>query len=93
MNQNYFQFNNKLYEQKAGIPMGSPTSGMMSNMVLQNMKSEHFHKITRKHKIRLLVRYVDNILVIYKSVKSNENDILNDQTAYVTKSNLLTKMI
>ena len=30
MNQNYFQFNNKSYEQQEGIPMGSPTSGIMS---------------------------------------------------------------
>ena len=30
MNQNYFQFNNKLYEQKEGIPMRSPISGIMS---------------------------------------------------------------
>ena len=34
--------------------------------------------ITRKHKIRLLARYVDDILVIYDSITSNENDILND---------------
>ena len=34
--------------------------------------------ITRKHKIRLLARYVDDILVINDSITSNENDILND---------------
>ena len=39
-------------------------------------KHEHFHNITRKHKIRLLTRYVDDILVIYDSITSNENDIL-----------------
>ena len=42
------------------------------------MENENFHKITRKHKIRLLARYVDDILVIYGSVTSNENDMLND---------------
>jgi hypothetical protein len=51
--------------------MGSPTSRIISEIFLQNMENEHFH-ITRKHKIRLLARYVDDILVIY------ENDILND---------------
>ena len=45
MNKNYFQFNNKL--------VGSPTSGIMSEIFLQNMKNEHF-QITRKHKTRLL---------------------------------------
>ena len=35
MNQNYFQFNNKLYEQKEGIPVGSPVLGNMSEDILQ----------------------------------------------------------
>ena len=42
MNQNYFQFNNKLYKQKEGIRMDSPTSGIMSEIFLQNMENEHF---------------------------------------------------
>jgi hypothetical protein len=42
------------------------------------MENEHFHNITIKHKIRLLSRYLDDILVIYDSVTSNENDTLND---------------
>ena len=52
-------------------------SGIMSEIFLQNMENEHFH-ITRKHKIRLLGQYVDDILVIYDSVTSNENYIPND---------------
>ena len=78
MNQNYFQFKNQLYEQKEGTPMGSPTSGIISEIQIQNMENEHFHNITRKNKIRLLDQYVDDILVIYDSITSNENDILND---------------
>ena len=58
--------------------MGSPTSGIMSEIFLQNTENEHFHNITRKRKIRLLVRYGDDILVIYDSVTSYENYILND---------------
>ena len=50
----------------------------MSVIFLQNMENEHYHNITRKHKIRLIARYVDDILVIYDSITSNENDILND---------------
>ena len=76
MNQNYLKFNKKLYEQKEGIPMGSPSSGIMSEIFLQNMKNEHFHNITRKYKIRLLAQYVNDSLVIYDSVTNTENDIL-----------------
>ena len=43
--------------------------GIMSEIFLQNMESEHFHNIIRKHKIRLLARYVDDILVIYDIIK------------------------
>ena len=50
----------------------------MSEIFLQNIENEHFHNFTRKHKIRLLARYLDDILVIYDSVTSNENYILND---------------
>ena len=49
----------------------------MSEIFSQNMKNEHFHKITRKNKIRLLARYVDDILLIYDSITNNENDFLN----------------
>jgi hypothetical protein len=58
--------------------MGSPTSGIMSKLFLQNTENEQFHQVTRKHKIRLLARYVDDILVIYGSVTSYENDVLKD---------------
>ena len=67
MNQNYFQFNNTLFEQKEGMPMGSPTSAIISEIFLQNMENKHFHNIIRKHKVSLLARYVDDILVIYDS--------------------------
>ena len=50
----------------------------MSEIFLQNMENEHFHNITRKHKISLLARYMDDILVIYDRVTSNEVDILNN---------------
>ena len=65
--------------------MGSPTSGIMSEMFLQNKENEHFHNITRKRKIRLLTRYVDDILVIYDSITSNENDIQNDLNSLHSK--------
>ena len=72
--------------------MDSPTSGIMSEIFLQNMENKNFHNIKRSNKIRLLARYVDDILVIYDSVTSNEYYILNDLNSIVTKSNLLTKM-
>ena len=72
--------------------MGSPTSGIMSEIFLQNMENKYFNNTTRQHKIRLLARYVDDILVIYDSITNNENDILNDLNSIHKKIKLLTKM-
>ena len=38
MNQNYFRFNNKIYKQEDGISMGSPTSNILSEIFLQNLR-------------------------------------------------------
>jgi hypothetical protein len=67
--------------------MGSPTSGITSEIFLQNIENENFHNITRKHKIRLLAQYVDDILVIYDCDTSNEIDILNDLNSIHFKIN------
>ena len=59
--------------------MSSPTSGIMSEIFLQNKENDiTTSQKKKKHKIRLLARYVDDILVIYDSVTSNEIDVLND---------------
>ena len=42
MNQNDFQFNNKQYEQKEGIPVSSPTSGIMLEIFIQNLENKDF---------------------------------------------------
>jgi Preprotein translocase subunit SecA (ATPase, RNA helicase) len=34
MNQNYFRFKNKIHKQEDGIPMGSPTSKILSEIFL-----------------------------------------------------------
>ena len=57
--------------------MGTSTSRIISEIFLKIIEKQYFH-ITRRNKITLLAQYVDDILVIYDSVTSNENDILND---------------
>jgi Reverse transcriptase (RNA-dependent DNA polymerase). len=56
LNQNYFRFNNKIYKQEDGIPMGSPTSSILSEIFIQNLEEKHFDRIIKNHNIKLLAR-------------------------------------
>ncbi len=43
---NFFQFNNCLYHQIKGTPMGSPISGLIAEAVLQRLKRKVFADIS-----------------------------------------------
>lgn len=57
----YFQFNNKLFKQKKGVPMGSPISQNLSELKIRILEE----KIIEKYKeIKYWIRYVDDIFAI-----------------------------
>jgi hypothetical protein len=59
LNSTFFQFNNKLYKQTFGTPMGSPLSPIIADLVLKDLESI---SITRLPFIpTFYYRYVDNI--------------------------------
>ena len=58
--------------------MGSPTSNILSEILLQNLEDRHFDKIRKKHNIKLLARYVEDIVTIFENTKTNEIQILED---------------
>ncbi|KAH9596979.1 hypothetical protein MS3_00000981 [Schistosoma haematobium] len=64
----YFQFNNKIYEQTKGIPMGSPISGLIAEAVVQRLESV----ISPVIKPKIWIRYVDDTFIIVK-----KNDLEN----------------
>ena len=64
--QNYFSYNNKLYTQTDGLPMGSPISGILAEIFIHNMEQNHIinnNKYTNK--IIYWHRYVDDILLLF----------------------------
>ena len=62
LNQNYFLFQQKIYQPNQGIAMGSPISGTIAEIFLQY---EDAYKTTLRHqKIAYYARYVDDILII-----------------------------
>lgn len=64
LKQNYFKFNNKIYQQKEGLAMGSPLSGILSETFLQHIEQEYIKNIINKYNIKFYTRFVDDILVI-----------------------------
>jgi len=65
--QNYFTFQNQIYQPDKGIAMGSPISGTLAEIFLQHLEKTHIkHFIDSKHFI-FYARYVDDIFVICDS--------------------------
>ncbi|BHF83695.1 hypothetical protein SprV_0902683900 [Sparganum proliferum] len=60
---NYCQFDGKFYQQVRGTPMGSPISGLLAELVLQQLEEE----VMRTFKAKMWLRYVDDTFVIMKT--------------------------
>ncbi|BHF66735.1 hypothetical protein SprV_0200975700 [Sparganum proliferum] len=56
----YFTFDETIYEQVKGTPMGSPISGFIAEAVLQRLESLVF----QHHKPKFWARYVDDTFVV-----------------------------
>nr|VZI04211.1 unnamed protein product [Spirometra erinaceieuropaei] len=56
----YFTFDETIYEQVKGTPMGSPISGFIAEAVLQRLESLVF----QHHRPKFWARYVDDIFVV-----------------------------
>ena len=65
LNQNYFIFNNKYYEQQEGLPMDSPISPVLSKIYISHLEQSMLNPINPHFKhIVFWRRYVDDIFVI-----------------------------
>nr|XP_022904588.1 uncharacterized protein LOC111416729 [Onthophagus taurus] len=64
--QNFCQFNDKFYQYNEGLPMGSPLSGLLSDIFLNSIENKILHKDNiNNNNIVLWLRYVDDILIIW----------------------------
>jgi len=66
----YFKFNNKIYKQKFGTPMGSPLSPIIAEIVLQDLEKKALDLL--RIKIPFYHRYVDDIALACPKHKINE---------------------
>lgn len=78
MEQNYFQFNNTIYEQKDGLPMGSPISPLLSEIFMANFEKVMFN--TKNSLVRHIFhwnRYVDDVFCIWDGTDRNLDQFLH----------------
>jgi hypothetical protein len=75
LGQNYFTFQNQIYQPDKGVAMGSPISRTVAEIFLQQLAKTHIkHLIDSKHLI-FYARYVDDIFIIYDSTLTSPTNI------------------
>ena len=74
LQQNYFAFQQTIYQPREGISMGSPISGIIAEIFLQNYEDNHIKQNLDTKSILYYTRYVD-IFIIYDETKTNPQTI------------------
>ncbi|XP_067614011.1 uncharacterized protein [Eurosta solidaginis] len=81
---NYFSYNNTLYQQIYGMPMGNPLTPTIADIVLDKLLDDSLAELKSKDiYVKYITKYVDDIFAIFK-VKDVE-DILTVFNAQHTK--------
>lgn len=76
--QNYFNFNEKFYKQTDGLAMGSPLSGLLADIYLNNIENEKIFSANNKqaNKIKMYFRYVDDTVMLFNG-NARQLDLLH----------------
>ncbi|XP_018364727.1 PREDICTED: uncharacterized protein LOC108762292, partial [Trachymyrmex cornetzi] len=61
LNSTFFTFNNKIYKQIFGTPMGSPLSPIVANIVMQDLEDNAIERLPCR--LSFYYRYVDDIIL------------------------------
>jgi hypothetical protein len=77
LQQNYYSFQNNIYQPKKGVSMGSPISGIVAEIFLQYLENTHTKQIQEAKGIVFYTRYVDDILIIYNTKQTTHDTIQN----------------
>ena len=73
--QDYFTFQQKIYQLEQGISMGSPISSIIAEIFLQNYEDKYIKQFLESKSIIFYARYVDDILIIFDKTKTNPQNI------------------
>ena len=75
LQQNYLIFQEKIYQPDKGIAMGSPISGTIAEIFLQHLEHIHIRPLIDSKQILFYTRYVDDILFIYDTESTNQDNL------------------
>jgi hypothetical protein len=76
LRQNYFSFLDRIYQPDKGVAMGSPISGTMAEVFLQQLENSIINHLIDAKILSFYTRYVDDIFLIYDSTRTNLDYIL-----------------
>ncbi|XP_055543356.1 uncharacterized protein LOC129728907 [Wyeomyia smithii] len=66
----FFQYEGKFYGQKAGVPMGSPLSSVVANIIMEKLENEAIARLKQQNiSLRTYRRYVDDCFVVGKKAE------------------------
>jgi hypothetical protein len=71
LKQNYFQYDNRFYQPKKGIAMGSSISSTIAVIYLQHLEDRYVKHTIENREIIYYKRYVDDLLVIFDQTKTS----------------------
>ena len=75
LQQNYFIFQEQIYQPDKGIVMGSPTSGTIAEIFLQHLEHIHIRPLIDSKQILFYTHYTDDILIIYDTESTNQDSL------------------
>jgi hypothetical protein len=73
LQQNYFIFQEQIYQPNKGIAMGSPISGTIAEIFLQHLEHIYIRPLIETKRILFYIWYMDDILIIYDTETTNHN--------------------
>ena len=81
MSSTYFGFEESIFEQKAGVPMGSPVSPILADLYMEYFEQKAI--TMHQEKPDLWLRYVDDTFVIWKHGREKFLSHLNSYNDYI----------
>lgn len=78
LSQNYFKYNNNIYQQNDGLAMGAPTSAIISEIFLQDLDKKIVDIIKENDPFGSYYRYVDDTLYISQNKGQNIHKIIRN---------------
>ena len=79
LQQNYFIFQEKIYQPDKGIAMGSPISDTIAELFLQHLEQIYIKPLIDTKHILFYTIYIDDILIIYDA-EATDHDYLTQYT-------------